>query len=99
MTRRPTDARVAASSTWTDPDGVRRPAGDVHGWVPGTNQTVCGLALSRSALARFGHVAWPDALPEAGRHADAVQHVCERCRAALRPRGKPAVDRRAFRRP
>src|SRR4051812_25509391 len=39
---------VAASSQWTDADGVRRPAGEVHAWTPGTNQTLCGLALSRS---------------------------------------------------
>lgn len=98
MPRRPSGAQVAASSTWTDPDGVRRPAGDVHAWVGGTNQTVCGLALSRSQLARFPHVAWADALPETGAHADAVGHVCPRCRAALRPR-RDTVDRRAFRRP
>ncbi|MCC2320026.1 hypothetical protein [Cellulomonas xiejunii] len=98
MPRRLSSAQVAASSTWTDPDGVRRPAGDVHAWVQGKNQTVCGLALSRSSLARFPHVQWREALPESGPHADAVQHVCTRCRAALAPRGT-VVDRRAFRRP
>lgn len=98
MSRRPAAAQVAASSTWTDPDGVRRPAGDVHAWLPGTNQTVCGLPLARASLARFPHVAWADALPERGRHADEVRHVCPRCRAAQRPR--PDTDRRArFRRP
>ncbi|AEE45956.1 hypothetical protein [Cellulomonas fimi] len=86
MPRRPTGARVAASSTWTDPDGVRMPAGDVHGWLPGTNQTVCGIPLSRASLARFPHVAWPDVDPATGAHADAVGHVCPRCRGALRPR-------------
>ncbi|MBD7918177.1 hypothetical protein H9657_07780 [Cellulomonas sp. Sa3CUA2] len=98
MPQRLTAANVAASSTWTDPEGIRRPAGDVHAWVPGKNQTVCGLALSRSSLARLPHVAWHEALPESGPHADAVQHVCPRCRAALRPR-PDGVDRRAFRRP
>lgn len=98
MSSRPSAARVAASSTWIDPDGVRRPAGEVHAWLPGTNQTVCGVPLARASLARFPHVDWPDALPETGRHADEVRYVCPRCRAALRPR--PDADRRTrFRRP
>lgn len=77
---------VAASSGWIDPDGVRRPGGEVHGWVPGTNQTECGLSLSRSRLDRYPHVDWEDIKPESGRHADAVQRVCPRCAAAARPR-------------
>ena len=52
------NAAVAASSSWTDPDGVRLPAGEVHAWERGTNQTVCGLPLHRSALGRFSHVTW-----------------------------------------
>jgi hypothetical protein len=75
-------AAVAATGTWTDPDGVRMPAGEVHAWQPGHNGTVCGLALSRSRLDRFPHVHWADVQPESGRHADAVQEVCRRCRAA-----------------
>jgi hypothetical protein len=67
---------VAASSEWVDPDGVRRPAGEVHAWTPDTNQTLCGLALSRSRLGRYPHVDWEDVRPESGRHADAVQRVC-----------------------
>ena len=47
---------VAASSEWIGPDGVRQPGGEVHAWRQGTNQTVCGLALSRSRLRRFPHV-------------------------------------------
>jgi hypothetical protein len=92
---------VAASSTWTDPDGIRRPAGEVHAWVRGTNQTVCGLALSRSQLGRHPHVDWADVLPESGRHADEVRRVCPRCRAAARPRsrGARAGDRRRGHRP
>ena len=78
---------VAASSEWTDPDGVRRPAGEVHAWTPGTNQTLCGLALSRSRLGRHPHVDWDDVLPESGRHADEVRRVCPRCAAGVRPRG------------
>ena len=76
-------AAVAASSTWTDPEGVRMPAGEVHGWEPGRNSTVCGLALSKSHLSRFPHVTWADAQPDTGGHADAVQRVCPRCAAAL----------------
>ncbi len=74
---------VAASSEWTDPDGVRRPGGEVHAWTPGTNQTLCGLALSRSRLGRYPHVEWEDILPESGRHADAVRRVCPRCAAGV----------------
>ena len=75
-------AAVAASGTWQDPDGVRRPAGEVHAWYPGTNQTLCGLALSRSRLTRFGGTDWADVQPATGAHADAVQEVCRRCAAA-----------------
>jgi hypothetical protein len=76
-------AAVAASGSWVDEDGVRRPAGEVHGWQPGRNQTLCGLALSRSRLTRFPHVDWIDAQPESGGHADEVREVCPRCAAAL----------------
>jgi len=76
-------ASVAANSQWTDPDGVRMPAGEVHGWRPGTNQTLCGLALTRSRLTRFAHVSWEDVQPATGRHADEVQEVCRRCAAEL----------------
>lgn len=61
---------------------MRRPAGDVHAWLPGTNQTLCGLALSKSRLHRFAHVAFGDVLPESGGSADAVGHLCPRCVAA-----------------
>ena len=73
---------VAASGSWTDPDGVRRPAGTVHAWYQGTNQTLCGLALSRSQLTRFAGTDWADVQPATGRHADEVQEVCRRCLAA-----------------
>ena len=85
-------AAVAASSQWTDPDdSVRYPAGEVHAWERGRNETVCGLALSKSRLARFPHVSWADVQPESGRHAEEVQVVCRRCRAAL---GARRGDRR-----
>ena len=57
-------AAVAASAEWLDPDdNVRLPAGDVHAWLPGTNQTLCGLALAKSGLARFAHVPFEQVLP------------------------------------
>ncbi|GGS79849.1 hypothetical protein GCM10010156_43290 [Planobispora rosea] len=73
---------VAASGEWIDDDGVRMPAGEVHAWRPGTNQTLCGLALSRSHLRRFHHVPWTDTFPESGGAADEVRRVCPRCQAA-----------------
>ncbi len=74
-------AAVAASGRWTDPDGVRMPAGEVHAWERGTNQTVCGVPLSRARLERFPHVDWADVQPATGRHADEVGWVCPRCSA------------------
>jgi hypothetical protein len=77
-------AAVAASSEWTDEDGRRLPAGEVHAWEPGTNQTLCGLALSKSSLRRFSGVRWADVQPESGGAADEVRRVCPRCAAATR---------------
>ena len=83
--------RVAAAGEWLDPDdGVRLPSGEVHAWLPGTNQTLCGLALSRSRLLRFAHVGWDDVQPATGRSADAVVEVCRRCDAAT---GRPRAER------
>ena len=80
---RASKAAVASTDRWVDPDdGIRYPAGEVHAWVPGHNETVCGLSLSRSRLGRFPHVTWEDVQPESGRHAEGVQAVCRRCRAA-----------------
>lgn len=92
---------VAASSQWTDDeDGVRLPAGEAHAWVPGQNQTVCGLPLHRARLARFPHVSWADAQPESGGRADAVKRLCPRCRAAAGSGGKdPGTWRRVNPRP
>jgi len=78
---RPATPKVAATSVWVDPDGFRAPAGEVHAWVPGHNETVCGLSLWRSGLCRLSHVEWADAQPETGRDADEVQEVCPRCLA------------------
>jgi hypothetical protein len=83
MARAPASATVAASGEWTDPDGFRMPAGAVHAWRQGTNQTLCGLQLSRSGLRRFPHVDWVDVQPATGRDADRVSEVCARCAAAM----------------
>jgi hypothetical protein len=83
--------KVAATSSWTDEDDVRHPAGEVHGWHPGQNSTACGLQLSRSQLRAFPDVLWPDVQPESGGRADAVQAVCPRCAAAG---GRRSKDRR-----
>jgi hypothetical protein len=88
------NAAVAAAGQWVDPDdGIRYPAGEVHAWERGRNETVCGLSLSRSRLARFPHVSWADVQPESGRHAEEVQDVCRRCRAALGGRRTTAAGR------
>ena len=73
---------VAASGEWRGEDGIRLPSGEAHAWHPGTNQTLCGLALSRSHLRRFHHVSWPDVFLESGDAADEVRQVCRRCLAA-----------------
>jgi hypothetical protein len=77
---------VAATDDWLDEDHVRYPAGEVHGWLPGRNSTVCGLQLSRSRLRTFGGVEWSDVQPESGGMADRVQSVCPRCAAGIEGR-------------
>ncbi len=79
----PKDAAVAASDSWVDPDGFRAPAGLVHAWVRGTNQTVCGVQIGRARLYRFSHVQWVDAQPATGRDADEVREVCRKCAAGM----------------
>lgn len=81
--KRVTSASVVATGSWTEPDGVRAPAESVHAWVQGTNQTVCGLALSREGLQRFPHVSWAEIDPATGIHADEVTDVCRRCSAGM----------------
>jgi hypothetical protein len=75
-------ASVVATGTWTDPDGFRAPAGEVHAWKPGTNQTLCGVPLAKARLDRFPHIDWLDAQPATGRDADRVTAVCPKCLAA-----------------
>ncbi|MFE0809242.1 hypothetical protein ACFW34_17425 [Streptomyces sp. NPDC058848] len=88
---------VAASGRWWDEEDSRwLPAGEVHAWEQGMNQTVCGLSLHRSRLARFPAVGWGDVLPESGGAADAVRRVCPRCAAAAGRRG--SGDRPGWRR-
>lgn len=83
MPKRVERAAVAATGSWTDPDGFRTPAGEVHAWLPGTNQTLCGRSTKRSQLAVFSHVDWRDVQPATGRDADRVTEVCPRCAAAM----------------
>lgn len=77
---------VAASGEETGPDGVREPAGEVHAWLPGQNQTVCGLPLSRTRLRRFPHVRFDYRSTDVLTEADAVGRICPRCQAAAEGR-------------
>ncbi|MEU4732006.1 hypothetical protein [Streptomyces sp. NPDC023588] len=79
---------------WKEDEGEGRrrlPAGEVHAWEPGRNETVCGLSLSRSQLVRFSPVPWTDVIPESGGAADRVQRLCRRCTAVA---GRSGVDTR-----
>ena len=73
---------VAASGEEIGPDGVREPGGEVHAWLPGQNQTVCGLALSRTRLRRFPHVRFDYSGTDVLTEADPVGWICPRCLAA-----------------
>ncbi|MFF5073807.1 hypothetical protein ACFY2R_22060 [Micromonospora olivasterospora] len=73
---------VAASSEETGPDGVRQPGGEVHAWLPGQNQTLCGLPLSRTRLRRFPHVRFEHSSTDMLTEADPVGWICPRCLAA-----------------
>jgi hypothetical protein len=99
MTKRTSSPAVAATDTWRDPEGSRRPAGLVHAWHLGTNQTLCGLALSKSQLQRFPGTTWADVQPATGGHADEVREVCRRCAAALGVRRDAKPWRRVDPRP
>lgn len=80
MARR-VEPKVAASSDWVDEDGLRQPRGDTHAWLPGTNQTMCGVPLHRARLGRFSHVPWSDAV-WLSQTADRGIALCHRCTAA-----------------
>lgn len=79
---------VAASGETLDADGVRIPAGEAHAWLPGQNQTVCGVPLSRAWLRAFPHLPWEFRDTDVVTAHDAVRHICQRCLAAVRPRRK-----------
>jgi hypothetical protein len=98
MARR-TAASVAASSEWIDDSGVRQPGGEVHAWLPGTNQTVCGLQLSRTRLRRFPHVPFDFRSTDVVTATDEIRHVCPRCVAASGPRRGERSWRRVSPRP
>ena len=80
---------VAASGLWTDEDGRRLPAGEVHAWEQGLNQTVCGLPLHRTRLYRFSNVPWEDTFVETGGAADDIDRQCPRCASVA---GRRAAD-------
>ncbi|MFJ4340531.1 hypothetical protein [Streptomyces sp. NPDC088915] len=85
---------VAASGSRTDEeDGRRLPAGEVHAWEQGMNQTVCGLSLHRSRPTRLSHVVRTDVFPESGGAADRVRRVCPRCASVAGRRGPDARPR------
>lgn len=84
---------VAASSEWTDDDGIRQPGGEAHAWQPGTNQTVCGLALSRTRLRRFPHVPFDFRRTDLVTAEDEIRFICPRCVAATSRRGERAWTR------
>jgi hypothetical protein len=75
---------VAASSEVPGADGVRRPGGEVHAWLPGQNQTMCGLPLSRTRLRRFPHVPFDYSATDQLTEVDPEGYVCPRCLAATR---------------
>ncbi|NES26136.1 hypothetical protein GCE86_26935 [Micromonospora terminaliae] len=76
-------AAVAASGEVAGDDGVRRPGGEVHAWLPGQNQTVCGLQLSRTRLRRFPHVPFDYSGTDVLTEADPEGYICPRCLAAV----------------
>jgi hypothetical protein len=65
----------------------------VHAWLPGTNQTVCGLALSRTRLVRFPHVPFDFRATDVLTDQDEIGYICPRCVAATTRR-----DERTWRR-
>ncbi|WP_249713774.1 hypothetical protein [Rhizomonospora bruguierae] len=73
---------VAASSRATSVGGTWVPAGAVHAWPPGQNQTLCGLPLASSGLRPFPHVRWEYQRSDRLGATDEVRHVCRRCLAA-----------------
>jgi hypothetical protein len=83
---RVTGAATAASSEVPGADGTRAPAGELHAWLPGTNQTLCGLALSRSRLIRFPHQRFDFRATDVTAAGEEIGYVCPHCVAATTPR-------------
>ncbi|WP_229076295.1 hypothetical protein [Actinoplanes sp. DH11] len=92
-------AKVAASSEFIGDDGIRQPGGEVHAWNPGQNQTVCGLALSRTRLRRFPHVGFDFRATDQITAEDEVRYICSRCVAATSRRGERSSWTRTSPRP
>jgi hypothetical protein len=92
----PASAAVAASDIWVDETNVRQPGGQVHAWLPGQNQTLCGIPLARAKLRRFPHVPFDFRGTDVLTAADHVGWICPRCVAATRSRPRRS---RVFRRP
>ncbi|MEU8242900.1 hypothetical protein AB0C07_31980 [Actinoplanes missouriensis] len=88
-------ASVAASSQFIGDDGIRQPAGEVHAWTPGMNQTLCGLALSRTRLRTFPHVKFDFRATDVVTAEDEVRYICPRCVAATSRRGERSWTRTA----
>jgi hypothetical protein len=88
-------ASVAASSEWIAGDGARQPGGEVHAWTPGLNQTMCGLALSRTRLRRFPHVPFDFRATDVVSGHEQIRYVCPRCVAATSRRGERTWTRTA----
>jgi hypothetical protein len=88
-------ASVAASSEWVGGDGIRQPGGEVHAWMPGMNQTQCGLALSRTRLRRFPHVRFDFRATDVVTVEDQIRYICPRCVAATNRRGERSWTRTA----
>jgi hypothetical protein len=65
----------------------------VHARLPGQNQTVCGLALSRTRLIRFPHVPFDFRASDVLTAEDDIGYLCPRCMAATTRR-----DERGWRR-
>ena len=81
---------VAASGEVRGPEGVREPAGALHAWIPGTNQTLCGVPLHRAGLRRFSHETWEYHSTDVLTPADRIGWLCPDCLAAAGPRRRDA---------
>lgn len=72
---------VASSGMRIDDDGAERPAGTVHAWMRGSNQTVCGLRVSDHRLETFADLSFVDVSESNGDEPD-TRWCCPKCLAA-----------------